>query len=161
MNPEMMNNMMNNIDPETMQNLMKNIDPKMIENLMKNMNPEMLSGLMGGGGANPEMLAGLMKNINPEMLSGLMANMNLNNMNNANQPMDTDQDANPTIDIDRKYKNGEKIFISNLKNDKYNNKFAIITGFNIEKNRYTVELEEDNSQISIKEDNCHCIDDIL
>ena len=119
MNPEMMNNMMNNIDPQMMQNMMKNIDPQMMQNMMQNINPEMLSGLMG--------------------------NLSQSTQNNSENNI---QDEEP------RFKNGQKILISNLKNENFNNKEGIIKYFDNDKQRYVIMIEDYESPISIKEDNC-------
>ena len=46
MNPEIMQNLMNNIDTSKLQDIIKNIDPKVLENLIKNIDPSLIANLM-------------------------------------------------------------------------------------------------------------------
>ena len=46
MNPEIIQNLTNNMDTSKLQDLIKNIDPKVLENLIKNIDPSLISNLM-------------------------------------------------------------------------------------------------------------------
>ena len=122
-----------------MQNMMKNIDPQTMQNMMKNIDPQMIQNIM--------------KNVNPDILAGMMGNMSQSTQDNSSENIEDD--------VPRKFKNGQKIIISNLKNDKFNGKEGIVKYYDNEKQRYVIMLDESSSPISIKEENCREVIEIV
>jgi hypothetical protein len=153
MNPDMFNNpdLMNQMNA-----MMQN--PAMMSQMMAMMqNPEMMNKV-NAMMQNPEMMGQVNKMMqNPEMMNkvnGMMkpntekenkmkgpGNLNLNNIlgkkeNNENT-----------------FVNGDKILLSNLNNQEYNNKEGIIRSYDQTKNRYLVYITDLDKEISVKEEN--------
>ena len=102
------------------------------------MDPNLMSG-MGDFMKNPEMMKGMMDMLqnNPGMMEQMM-NMGKSPSNNLE---------------DTEYNYDDKVIISGLKNDTYNNKSGVIRKYNIETSRYDIFISELDKSVSIKESN--------
>jgi len=102
------------------------------------MDPNLMSG-MGDFMKNPEMMKGMMDMLqnNPGMMDQMM-NMGKSPSNNLE---------------DTEYNYDDKVTITGLTNDTYNNKSGLIRKYNMETSRYDILIGELDKSISIKESN--------
>lgn len=115
----------------------------MIGEMMKN--PEMMAQ-MGEMMKNPEMMAQMNEMMkNPETLSNIL-NMggNLDNSNSTTNQLYQVDDIIKTI---------------GLENDTYNNRVGKILSYDATSERYQIELDDMEKQISIKETNIELVDE--
>lgn len=160
MNPDMFNNpdLMNQMNA-----MMQN--PAMMSQMMAMMqNPEMMKQV-NSMMQNPEMM-GQVNNMmqNPEMM-GKVNNMMKTDTKKENK-MKGPGDLNLNNILGKKEKkennentfvNGDKILLSDLNNQEYNNKEGIIKGYDQTKNRYLVYITDLDKEISVKEEKCQKI----
>jgi hypothetical protein len=102
------------------------------------MDPNLMSGM-----------ADFMKN--PEMMKAAM-DMLKNNPGMMEQMMNMGKSPSNNLE-DTEYNYDDKVIISGLKNDTYNNKSGVIRKYNIETSRYDIFISELDKSVSIKESN--------
>jgi hypothetical protein len=147
MNPDMFNNpdFMNQMNA-----MMQN--PAMMSQMMAMMqNPEMM-GQVNKMMQDPEMMNkvnGMMKpNTEKENKMKGPGDLNLNNILGKKEKKENNENT---------FVNGDKILLSNLNNQEYNNKEGIIRGYDQTKNRYLVYITGLDKEISVKEEKCQRI----
>ena len=140
------------MDPNLMQEFMKN--PEMMKSAMdmlKN-NPGMMKNIMKMGnpsdGANPSSSANPGSGVNPDMMGNIMNMLNPE----GNSSSDLEPSTRDNLE-ETDYSYDDSVFIQGLKTDTYNDKSGLVNGYNQEKSRYEIYLEELDKSISIKEEN--------
>ena len=157
MNPDMFNNpdFMNQ-----MNTMMQN--PAMMNQMMAMMqNPEMMKQV-NSMMQNPEMMGQVNKMMqNPEMMGKVngMVKPNTKEENKMKGPgnLNLNNILGKKENNENTFVNGDKILLSNLNNQEYNNKEGIIRSYDQTKNRYLVYITDLDKEISVKEGKCQKI----
>ena len=129
------------------------MDPNMMSSMMSMLNnPEMMNQMKEMMN-NPQMQEMLN---NPELMGNVM-NMFGKPPGNFTEAFNEEADEKTLIEeekpqSDNKFKENDKIVLSNLKSEEYNGKEVKVISFNEEKQRYIVEIEG-GKQLLVKEEN--------
>ena len=136
MDPNMMSSMMNMFNNPQMMNQMKEMmnNPQMQEMLN---NPELMNNVMNMFGKPP---------------GNFTEDLNGNNEEPDNNTLLENENESSQNGNENKFKESDKIVLSNLKSEEYNGKEVKIISFNEEKQRYIVEIN-DGKQLLVKEEN--------
>ena len=158
--------MFNNPDIMNQMNAMMQ-NPAMMSQMMAMMqNPEMMSQI-NGMMQNPEMMNkvnGMMQNSEMmDKVNGMMQNtqkqtqmkgpgsLNLDSILGNNKK----EESNPKKE--NTFSNEEKVLLTGLNDQDYNKKEGLIRGYDDNKKRYLVYIEDIDKQISVKEENCQSL----
>ena len=155
-NPAMMSQMMAMMqNPEMMSQIngmMQN--PEMMNNVNGMMqNPEMMNKV-NGMMQNPEMMEkvnGMMQNTQKQTQMKGPGSLNLDSILGNNKK----EESNPKKEDT--FSNEEKVLLTGLNDQDYNKKEGLIRGYDDNKKRYLVYIEDIDKQISVKEENCQSL----
>ena len=139
MNPEMMNSMMGMLNnPDTMNKMNEMMKNPQIQEMLNN--PEMMQNMMSMFGI-PDMRENT-EGVSEDLVSDLK------------EKYEKIENAEKNIEeLEAKFNPEDIVILDGLKNEKYNNKRAIVQSYNIDKSRYVVLLDEEDIRIMVKEEN--------
>jgi len=152
-NPAMMSQMMAMMQNPEMMNQINGMmqNPEMMNKVNEMMqNPEMMNKV-NGMMQNPEMMNkvnGMMQNTQKQTQMKGPGNLNLDSI------LGNNKKEEPSPEKENTFSNEDQIFLTGLNNQDYNKKEGVIRGYDDNKKRYLVYIEDIDKQISVKEENC-------
>lgn len=135
----MMNSMMGMLNnPDTMNKMNEMMKNPQIQEMLNN--PEMMQNMMSMFGI-PDMRENT-EGVSEDLVSDLK------------EKYEKIENAEKNIEeLEAKFNPEDIVILDGLKNEKYNNKRAIVQSYNIDKSRYVVLLDEEDIRIMVKEEN--------